>query len=118
VVLTIQILGFTSAYYWRNRLDITVEQTTLGFNVVAVFFNAFGDFSTLSDNMTGVDWFLFFMATFLILLIMMNLFIGILSEQLSEILENRDRNEYKELCELVFLLENFMICKTNHQFKH
>jgi hypothetical protein len=25
VVLTIQILGFTSAYYWRNRLDITVE---------------------------------------------------------------------------------------------
>jgi hypothetical protein len=70
-------------------------------SLLTVYQNSFGEFMTPRDyeeesgrgSTNFVDWFLFYAATFLILLIMMNLFIGILSEQLSNILENRVRNE-------------------------
>jgi hypothetical protein len=68
------------AMFWRNRLDDTIRETNFASNYADVWFNAFGDFSTLRDDMLGIDWFLFYTATVLILLIMMNLFIGILSE--------------------------------------
>ena len=66
--------------------------------------NAFGDFSLAYTDMSLIDSFLFFSSTFLICLIMMNLFIGILSEKLAEVLESRAdaKNEYVELCMLIF----------------
>ena len=67
--------------------------------------NAFGDFSILDTvNNNLFDFSLCIAATFLVCAIMMNLFIGILSEKLSEIIEKRaeKKNEYAEKCLLVF----------------
>ena len=44
---------------------------------------------------------------------MMNLLIGMLSETLAEVLENKERNDYYELCYMVLLLENLMFWKFN-----
>jgi len=49
---------------------------------------------------------------------MLNLFIGILSEKLSEILENREKNEYKELCALIYMLENLKLWGLLQKDKH
>ena len=43
----------------------------------------------------------------------MNLLIGMLSETLAEVLENKERNDYYELCYMVLLLENLMFWKFN-----
>jgi hypothetical protein len=69
-----------------------------------VILNAFGDFSMIYTDMSLIDSFLIFFAAFLICLVMMNLFIGILSEKLGEVLEARAEpmNEYAEFCELIF----------------
>jgi len=39
---------------------------------------------------------------------MMNLIIGILSEKLGEVLDNRERNNYAQLCVLLLEIEGFM----------
>jgi hypothetical protein len=79
----------------------------MGYFATNVFTNAFGDFSLLYNGMSLIDTFFFFSSTLLICLVMMNLFIGILSEKLAEVLESRAEpmNEYAELCELIFQLE-------------
>ena len=63
--------------------------------------NAFGDFGildTVSSNFYDVLLCLF--ASVLVCAVMMNLFIGILSEKLAEIIEKRAeaKNEYSEKC--------------------
>ena len=40
---------------------------------------------------------------------MMNLYIGILSEKLSEVMDNRNRNDYEGLFNLVCTLENLVL---------
>ena len=42
-------------------------------------------------------------------LLMMNLLIGIISEKLAEVLENRVRNDYAELCDMIQDLELLMV---------
>jgi hypothetical protein len=71
-------------------------------------FQAFGDFANTSKFDKGLDWFFFVLATLIICLIMMNLFIGILGEKLSEILENKEKSNYCELCSIIYLLENYI----------
>ena len=92
--LCIMMVGFTTAYNYRNILDVDKENISFGLIFHDVFFNAFGDFSVAESNESKIDWFFFFAATLLICLIMLNLFIGILSEKLSEMLEERQKNEY------------------------
>jgi len=54
----------------------------------------------------GVEWFLFYFSTFLMCLVMLNLYIGILSEKLAEILENKVKTQYAKLNKLVYMLES------------
>ena len=105
-ILFIMMIGFSMSQFFRALLDDDMVNSEFWVDVHDILFNAFGDFAHSEKSETGLDWFLFVLATFIICLIMMNLFIGILGEKLSEILENREKNDYCELCSIVFLLEN------------
>jgi hypothetical protein len=53
-----------------------------------LFLLALGDFSLQTENLESVVlYIIFIMATFLVLVVMMNLLIGIISEKLAEVLE-------------------------------
>ena len=41
----------------------------------------------------------------------MNLLIGIISEKLAEVLEQREKNEYFELCQIIYDVESLMFWK-------
>jgi hypothetical protein len=85
----------------------------MGENFTSIFMNAFGDFSLAKNDMSFIHGFLFFSSTFIVCLIMMNLFIGILSVKLEEVLESRAelKNEYSELCLLICQLQGLIISK-------
>jgi hypothetical protein len=106
-VVSFFIAGFALAFYWKDKINTEIDDSRIGGQFTSVFMNAFGDFGMVYDDMTIIDSFLFFSGSFLICLIMMNLFIGILSEKLATVLEERaePRNEYAELCDLVYSVE-------------
>jgi hypothetical protein len=90
-VLSIIMLGFAIAFYWRikfknlNSEDPTNDVRKLD-SFMSVFVLAFADFGGTESYATGWDWFFFFLAVFIICIIMMNLLIGVLSEKLGEVL--------------------------------
>jgi hypothetical protein len=88
-------------------MNADIEDSSYTENVMSVFMNSFGDFSLLTSEMNTLDYLLLVSSTTLICLVMMNLFIGILSVKLEEIIESRaeDKNKYKELCGLIFEME-------------
>jgi hypothetical protein len=110
-VLMVLVSGFALATFYGQIIDIENEQQTgilthfFGFFLVAV-----GDFSvTGGENIDSpVLATIFVLASFIILIIMMNLLIGIISEKLAEILEQREKNDYRELCSLIFDIESVM----------
>jgi hypothetical protein len=114
LILFLLLSGFALAFYWRNKLPMEEEDSTVGEHFTNVFMNAFGDFSLVYSDMTFIDAFLLFLATFLICLVMMNLFIGILSAKLEEVLESKaeNKNEFFELCELILQLEFLILDET------
>lgn len=70
---------------------------------------ALGDFEAAGETLDGfVLYTIFGLATLLILIIMMNLLIGIISEKLAEVLEQKEKNDYFERCNLICDLENIM----------
>lgn len=75
--------------------------------------NAFGDFSLASEEMSVIDILIFYSATFITLLILMNLFIGYLSEKLAEIIENQadKKNIFSALCEDLLVFEALVSIK-------
>ena len=77
----------------------------------SMFTLAFGEFGSYDDVDSVLQEVLFSFATLALLLIMMNLLIGILSETLAQILENKERNEYISLCNIVLDIESFLILK-------
>ena len=83
MVVLIQIIGFTLAHYWRSRLLETEEDDPMGVSFSTIFMLSFGDFGLYYENMTFIDAVIFFAATFLLTVVMMNLLIGILSEKLA-----------------------------------
>ena len=46
---------------------------------------------------------------------MMNLLIGIISEKLADVLENREVNNYAQLCEILLFMESLMLWKRKDQ---
>ena len=48
---------------------------------------------------------------------MMNLLIGIISEKLAEVLEQKEKNEYFELCQIIYDVESLMFWKRNELFE-
>ena len=75
-----------------------------------MIWNSFGDFGMAGGRDTTIEgdqiqtddynltwtteWFLFYFSVFLMTLIMMNLYIGILSDELTKILEFRVKHKY------------------------
>ena len=78
--------------------------------LVMVLFNSFGEFY-VNDDFDSIDWLVFLLAAFLISLIMMNLIIGIITEKLSDLLDLKIQNNYKNLLDIIIDLETFMIWK-------
>lgn len=84
--------GFAISFYWRVKYkhfqaidDHTTDVSTLD-PFMSVFMVTFGDFGETEGYTTSWDYIFFFLAVFLICLIMMNLLIGVLSEELATIL--------------------------------
>jgi hypothetical protein len=79
----------------------------------------FGDFGETEGYTTTWDYIFFFLAVFLICLIMMNLLIGVLSEELGAILGIYEQVVYEELLDLLIGIEilNYGFCpgKKHHK---
>jgi hypothetical protein len=56
-------------------------------------------------------YFVFFLATFIMLIVMMNLLIGVISERLAEVIETNEKISYFDLCKLILDLESMMFWK-------
>jgi hypothetical protein len=90
---------------------VHVEQRSIMAGLGGMFTLAFGDFESYEHVELPMQEIFFIVALLILLLIMMNLLIGILSERLAEILENKERNEYISLCSIVLDIESFLIWK-------
>jgi hypothetical protein len=100
------MFGFSLAFFWRSIDTIDMDEHVSWFNrFLGVFYITFGDFHETDYYTSGFDWVYFFFANLLICVVMMNLLIGILSEKLAEIIENRDQLLYNELLDLIITLE-------------
>ena len=71
----------------------------------------FGDFQEQAQIESPIQYFIFYLSCFLLLVVMMNLLIGIISEKLGEVLEQREKNEYYELCQILYDIESLMFWK-------
>lgn len=109
LVVAIMIIGFMFALYWRN-LEYLEGTVGLMESFQIIFMNGFGDFSLAKENMSFIDIVIFYASTILICLLMMNLLIGILSEKLAEVVEQRSENKvkYAEKADMIFQIENLM----------
>ena len=67
-----------------------------------------GDFQEIDKIRSPVQMFIFLISCFTMLVVMMNLLIGIISETLSEQLVQRERNNYSELCQFIYDIETLM----------
>ena len=116
VVLLVLIAGFSFSTYYRqvmNKLE-DEEDANMGLliHVYSIFMTALGDFGLFTEKIDSVVlYIMFILATFIILIVMMNLLIGIISEKLAEVLEQKEKNDYRELCLLTHDLENIMFWK-------
>jgi hypothetical protein len=105
-VQLILMFGFSLAFFWRSIDTIDMDEHVSWFNrFLGVFYITFGDFHETDYYTSGFDWVYFFFANLLICVVMMNLLIGILSEELAKIIENRDQLLYDELLDLIITLE-------------
>ncbi len=75
------MLGFACSLFFRKQMDLSIDSEEFWNCFILTFLNSFGDFD--KENMSFFDWILFTMSTIVMLLILMNLFIGILSEKLA-----------------------------------
>jgi hypothetical protein len=79
---------------------------------------ALGDFGAQTETLESFTLFLiFFLACLIILIVMMNLLIGMISERLAEVLEQKEKNDQFELCQLISDLENIMFWKRGNEDK-
>jgi hypothetical protein len=107
------MFGFSLAFFWRENYDkikasntdsaetpavggepstVEVRDTTKWTaNFLSVYYVAFGDFGETEDYKNNYDWVFFYLANFIICIIMMNLLIGILSEKLAFVMERKDQ---------------------------
>jgi uncharacterized membrane protein YbjE (DUF340 family) len=128
VVLLVIIVGFSFSTYFRQVMNKTEYDEdvseALPLHVFSFFMTALGDFGLITENLdSNVLFVTFILATFIILIVMMNLLIGIISEKLAEVLEQKEKNDYRELCLLIYDLENIMfwkrkITERNDFFRH
>jgi hypothetical protein len=118
IVLSVLLLGFTLSTYYRQILLKVENNEELGisqhaFNTVMT---ALGDFGAQTETLNStVLYLVFFLTTIIILIVMMNLLIGIISEKLAEILEQKEKNDYFELCQLICDLENIMFWRNTNK---
>jgi hypothetical protein len=112
VVLAVLIAGFTLATYYRQILlldESDADYSSMSDHGYSVIMTALGDFGAQTENLDSmVLYAIFFLATLIILIVMMNLLIGIISERLAEVIEQKEKNSYFELCQLICDLENIM----------
>jgi hypothetical protein len=94
VLLVLIIIGFALAFYWLNKPTFDFNEASIFEAILQVLFFTFADFSQTSDSWEHIDWVLFMLAIFIICFIMMNLLIGLLSEKLAEVLEDREKIEF------------------------
>jgi hypothetical protein len=94
VLLVLIIIGFALAFYWLNKPAFDFNEASIFEAILQVLFFTFADFSQTSDSWEHIDWVLFMLAIFIICFIMMNLLIGLLSEKLAEVLEDREKIEF------------------------
>jgi uncharacterized membrane protein YbjE (DUF340 family) len=113
VVLAVLISGFTFSTYGQFIGNDQDENLGLLTHLFSFFLVSLGDFSMQGgENIDStVLAIIFVLATFIILIIMMNLLIGIISEKLAEVLEQREKNDYRELCSLIYDIESIMFWK-------
>ena len=71
----------------------------------------FGDFDV--DGYTDIEWFFFFLSTFLIPLVLMNLLISIMGDTFGRVLEGKVPADYKEKVGLVLEFENLLFWRRN-----
>jgi hypothetical protein len=101
VVLAVLISGFALATYYRQILlheegNEVLPFSQFGYNTVMT---ALGDFGAQTETLESFTLSLmFFLTCFIILIVMMNLLIGIISERLAEVLEQKEKNDMLELC--------------------
>jgi hypothetical protein len=115
-VLTVLLAGFTFATYYREILLHTAPEDSLsiGDHTFNIAMTALGDFGAQTETIdSAILMLIFFLAALIILIVMMNLLIGIISEKLAEVLEQKEKNDYFELCQLIADLENIMFWKRN-----
>jgi ABC-type transport system involved in multi-copper enzyme maturation permease subunit len=120
VVLAVLVSGFALATYYRQILlheegDESLPFSEHGYNTIMT---ALGDFGAQTETLESFTLFIiFFLACLIILIVMMNLLIGMISERLAEVLEQKEINDNFELCQLISDLENIMFWKRGKENK-
>jgi uncharacterized membrane protein YoaT (DUF817 family) len=72
---------------------------------------AFGDFMPLEEFKTTEQSLTFSLSVGTVCLIGMNLLIGLLSEKLAQVLEMKNRNDYRAMCDIAIGLQTLMLWK-------
>jgi hypothetical protein len=116
-VLGLMYFAFAEAYYFKNYLNAEPDESQMDFmgHIADIVLDSFGSFRTTNVGWlkSNFEWAFFLFSVFFIVFVMMNLFIGILSEELSNALENQDMIKYASCANSAYNLETFLIWKRN-----
>jgi len=115
-ILLITLLAFADAMYTISRSNDEGKEYFGSYleALINAYLLALGDFSYGSFDESGnseLSWTVFFFATMLNCVVMLNLLIAIVSETFAEVLSNKDENSYREKAMIIaengFLLNEF-----------
>jgi hypothetical protein len=66
--------------------------------------------SNFTQPTTKIEWIFYIAVTFIVVIVMMNLFIAVVGMAFDANMANKERGEYKQLCEITLELETFVCC--------
>lgn len=110
VILGYSTLAFTFIFYLRNQTFTFSEFLTVSYRL------DLGDFDI--EYTDSFDWVIFFLATVINPLIMLNLLISIMGDTYGKVQETNDIANYQELTEMVIEIEKLMFWKKNNTQKY
>ena len=110
IILFYSTLAFSFILYLNNPKYTFSKYVTVSYRL------DLGDFENDYEGM--FDWIIFFLATVINPLIMLNLLISIMSDTYSKVQETNDIANYQELTEMIIEIEKLMFWKRDSTLNH
>lgn len=110
IILSYSTIAFTFIFYLKKA------GPAFGMHLTVSYRLDLGDFST--SEYDHFDWVIFFFATVINPLIMLNLLISIMGNTYGRVKESNDIANFQELTEMILEIEKLMVWKKNSKLKH